>query len=93
MTDEETLCSKDVEVINELGIHARSAAKIARAAAEAGGEIWLIKEGERADAKSIIDMLTLGSPMGSRLTVEISSPADAGVLQTICRLFETGFEE
>lgn len=80
-------------VINELGLHARPAAQIAAAAAEARSDVLLCRNGEQADATSIIDILSLACFKGTDVTVEITDPADLPVLQKIVTLFEKGFGE
>jgi len=85
--------SKDVVVINELGLHARSAAKIAEIAQGALYNVWIVKESEAVDAKSIIDMLSLACARGTQITVRVDSPVDRPVLDHIVELVECGFGE
>ena len=59
--------SREVVIVNELGLHARSAAKIAKLAQNTKSTIWLIKDNEKVDASSIIDMLTLACEKGSKI--------------------------
>jgi len=72
-----------------LGIHARPAAMIAKAAADAVGEVWLVREGEKADATSIIDILTLGCSKGVEIEIEVEDASDRPVLDRIFELIET----
>ena len=53
MSELEGEISKDTIVVNELGLHARSAAKIAELAQNAKSRIWVQRGGEKVDAKSI----------------------------------------
>jgi phosphocarrier protein HPr len=85
--------SQEVTVVNELGLHARSAAKIARIALNAGAGVWLLRGEDKADASSTLDILTLACARGSRLTLAVDDPADRGILDELVRLFETGFAE
>jgi phosphocarrier protein HPr len=85
--------SKEVEIINELGLHARSAAKIAGIAQQAQSKVWLIKDGEAVDAQSVIDMLSLACAKGSQVIVKIDSPSDLPILDNIVSLVEDGFGE
>jgi len=88
----ETL-SKEVIIINELGLHARSAAQISKLAAEARSGVTIKRDGEEADAKSIIDILTLACPKGTRITLSVDDPADVEILKNISNLIEKGFGE
>jgi phosphocarrier protein len=84
---------REVTIVNDLGLHARPAAHIARIAQAARGPVWLMFGGERADASSILDLLALGSSRGTRVTIGVEDPADRPVLEALVRLFESGFEE
>lgn len=84
---------KNAIIINELGMHARPAVKIAKIAARAVSGVWLTKDGEAVDATSIIDILTLGCAKGDSIGVKIDNPADTDILNRITGLIENGFEE
>jgi phosphocarrier protein len=82
-----------LRIINALGLHARSAAKLAKLAAEAQGGVWITKNGNTADASSLLDILTLDCPEGSEITITIDSEADRDVLVRIDALIRSGFGE
>jgi phosphocarrier protein HPr len=83
----------DVVVVNESGFHARTAAQIAKLAQQANSGIWIIKDGEKVDASSIIDILTLACGKGCRVTFTIENQSDASILHNIVKLVESGFGE
>ena len=85
--------SKKVQIINELGLHARAAAIIAKLAQSAISTIWIIKENEMADAASIIDILTLECTKGSWITLKSENPEDHPVLLDILESIQSGFGE
>jgi phosphocarrier protein HPr len=85
--------SREITVINELGIHARPAAKIAELAAKAAYNIWLIKNGEKVDASSVIDILSLCGTKGTRMTLKAERPEDKIILKQIVDLFADGFRD
>ncbi len=85
--------SREVVIVNELGLHARSAAKIAKLAQNAKSTIWMMEKSEKVDASSIIDILTLACPKGSKITLTIDSQSDVDILNDIVSLIERGFEE
>jgi len=85
--------SKKVVIVNELGLHARSAAKIAQLAQNAKSTIWVIKDREKVDASSIIDVLTLACPKGSKIELAADSQLDVDIINDIIALVERGFEE
>ncbi len=85
--------SRDAVIINELGLHARSAAGIAKLAQNANSNVWLIRGKERVDASSLIDILSLGCPKGSKITLEINEESDIDILNEIIELVKKGFGE
>ncbi len=91
ISDEEL--SREVIIVNELGLHARSAGKIAKLAQNAQSTIWLIKGNEKVDASSIIDILTLACAKGSKIMLTVDSKSDIRILNEITALVERGFEE
>jgi len=87
------MISKEAVITNELGLHARSAAQIAKLAARARHGVWLVKGEERAAASSIIDLIALECPRGTKIAVIIDNPSDRDVLLAISKLIENGFGE
>ncbi len=85
--------SRDVVIINELGLHARSAAGIAKLAQNAKSKVWLIMGEERVDASSIIDILSLACSKGSKITLKIDEESDIDILNEIIELIKKGFLE
>lgn len=84
---------KSVTITNDLGLHARSAAQIAKLAQNVKSKVWIIKDGVQVDASSIIDILTLACPKGSKISLKIDDPSDLGLLNDITKLIESGFGE
>ena len=84
---------KVATIKNELGLHARSAAQIARLAGNSSGIIWLKKDDKKADASSIIDILTLECEKGTEIKIIIEDLADIKILDAIADLVDNGFGE
>ena len=85
--------SRTITIVNDLGLHARSAAKLAKLAETANGSVWITKNGHTADAASMLDILTLACPKGSAVTVSIEDEADIKILERIAALIRSGFGE
>ncbi len=85
--------TRDVTIVNELGLHARSAVKLAIIAKAARGDVWVLRATERADATSVMEILTLACEKGSVLTLAVDDPQDAPILDALANLVESGFEE
>jgi len=93
MTNLSPELSREVVIVNELGLHARSAARIAALAQNSKAAVWVQKDAEKADASSIVDILTLACEKGSKITLIIEDKADRPILEDLVNLIETGFGE
>lgn len=85
--------SIEVNVGNELGIHARPAAKLAKEAQRFDCDISLVSGDNEVDAKSILDILTLAAAPGSSMTVRASGPDASEALAALKKLFQSRFGE
>jgi phosphocarrier protein len=85
--------SKTITVINKLGIHARPAAVFARTANKFKSDIFVEKDGETINAKSIMGLMMLAAGPGSRLLILCQGPDAAQALQAIEELILSKFGE
>ena len=93
MAKEEQTLHKIAFIKNELGLHARSAAQIAEIARNSKGNVWLMKDDEKADASSILDILTLVGEKGTKIRIIIEDSADTDILNALVDLVDNGFGE
>lgn len=83
-----------IEVVNQLGLHARAAAKLVQLASTFGSRSLLIfEDGEEIDAKSILGILGRGAPQGTRLVVRCEGTDEEAALAAISTLFADRFGE
>jgi phosphocarrier protein HPr len=82
-----------VTIKNRAGIHARPAALLVQTANRFSSNIFLEKDGEQINGKSIMGILTLAATYNSPIKIIADGTDEQQALQTICRLFETKFEE
>ena len=85
--------SREVVVVNAAGLHARPADLLAREARKWQSRIELVADAQRADGKSILEVLTLAAEAGTRLVVEATGPDARQALEAIGSLFERRFNE
>ncbi len=64
--------TREIEILNKLGLHARAAAKLTRLAGQFQSEVWLSRNGRKVNAKSIMGVMMLAANKGSTLGVEIA---------------------
>jgi len=75
---------KDLPITNRLGLHARPAAMFVRIASRYRSEIWVSKEGEEVNGKSIMGLMMLAAGQGSKLRVRCEGPdADKAMVQQL----------
>jgi phosphocarrier protein len=78
---------------NRAGMHARPAALLVKTASAFQAQVFIEKDGERVNGKSIMGVITLGATFNSQLTVIADGPDEAAALDAMERLFENRFEE
>ena len=85
--------SKEVEVQNQVGLHARPATFFIQKANEFKSSIWIEKDERKVNAKSLLGVLSLGITKGTTINL-IADGADeeeAGV--TLVNLIASNFTE
>ena len=87
------MISRDIEIKNKLGLHARAAAKLVHTAARFTSDIKIKKGREEVDAKSILGILLLAAARGTTITISANGPDEEAALAAIELLFETKFDE
>lgn len=89
------MLEKRLKIINPLGLHARAAAQLVRLAGTFQSRIILKRTDSAmtADAKSILNILTLAASKGVELDVEIDGPDESAAMQAIVDIFANGFGE
>ena len=81
------------EVLNELGLHARPATRIVQTASRYRSEVTLSRDGQTANAKSVLGVLLLLCPKGSRVDVRAQGDDAQDAVTAIGALFASRFGE
>ncbi len=84
---------KEITILNRLGMHARPAAMFVRVASRHRCEIWVAKEGEEINGKSIMGLMMLAAGQGSKLRVRAEGPDAAEAIREIETLVASRFNE
>jgi phosphotransferase system HPr (HPr) family protein len=88
--------SREIVVVNPLGLHARPAMALVDTANQFGSKILLRKPGDKpveADGKSVMQVITLEATVGTKLIVEADGDDAEAAVEKINELFRTGFGE
>ena len=84
---------KEVTIVNRLGMHARPAALFVRTASRYRCEIWVEKENERINGKSIMGLMMLAAGQGSKLRISCAGLDADKAMQEIEDLIAAKFNE
>jgi phosphocarrier protein HPr len=84
---------KELTVVNRLGLHARPAAMFVRIASRHPAEIWVSKEGEEVNGKSIMGLMMLAAGQGSTLRIRCDGPDADKAMEELEDLIKAGFNE
>lgn len=87
------MIERELEVRNRLGLHARAAARLVHTTAPFASHVTLAQNGEEVDAKSILGILLLAAPQGTRVTVRCDGDDETRAMDAIVNLFEDRFGE
>ena len=87
------MTSQHVTVVNQLGMHARAAAKFVHLATRFQAQVRVAREARQMDGKSIMGLLLLAAACGSVLTISADGADEAEAVDALVALVESGFGE
>lgn len=87
------MISRDIEIINKLGLHARASAKLTQLAARYQSEVWMTRNDRRVNAKSIMGVMMLAAGKGSVVTLDTEGPDEQECMDALVQLIEARFGE
>ena len=86
-----TSCS--VVVVNQLGMHARAAARFVHLATRFEAQIKVARDAREMDGKSIMGLLLLAAGRGTSITITASGTDEAEAIAALSALVQSGFGE
>ena len=89
----DSIMTKDFMVSNKLGIHARPAAMFVKTANRFSCDIFVEKDGEKVNGKSIMGLMMLAAGPGAKLKVHADGTDAAEALKELEELLERKFNE
>ena len=87
------MTSRAVTVVNQLGLHARAAARFVHLATRFEAHVRVTRDSKVMDGKSIMGILLLAAARGTTITITAEGPDEADAVEALVRLVETGFGE
>jgi len=90
---DDSKASKDLTIENRNGLHARPAALFVKTSSRFRSEVWVEKDGERVNGKSIMGLMMLAAGKGSILRVTAEGDDATTVMTELEQLIRTRFGE
>src|SRR4051812_49787075 len=85
--------TKEITILNRLGLHARPSAMFVKVCNKHKADIWVEKDGEQVNGKSIMGLMMLAAGQGSKLRVTCEGADADRALQDIEEIIERRFDE
>ena len=85
--------SRDAEIRNTKGLHARAAAKFCKTAGQFNAEVRVSKSGTEVSGSSIMGLMMLAAGIGSTITIRTAGSQAQEALDALCTLVGNKFDE
>ncbi len=93
MSDEGQTVTRIARIRNRLGMHARAAVKFVQAAAPFEAEVFVRKDDEEVNGKSIMGLLTLVAALGTQIELVARGSDAKAAIDALFALVDRGFDE
>ena len=87
------MLTKETQIINKLGLHARASAKLTQLAGKYKCEVWMSKASRRINAKSIMGVMMLAAGKGATVSIETDGADEAEAMAALLALIADYFGE
>src|SRR5438477_11305251 len=84
---------KEIAIVNRLGLHARPSALFVKIANRCRAAVWVEKENEEVNGKSIMGLMMLAAGQGSKLQIRCEGPDAERALEEVEALIKGKFNE
>jgi len=87
------MISREITIVNKLGLHARAATRLVNCASAFDCEVWVAKLEKRVNGKSIMGVLTLAASQGTTLVLETNGSDQEQAMKALTALISDRFGE
>lgn len=87
------MVQSDTTIINKLGLHARASGVLTQTVMPFKSDVWIIRNGRRVNAKSIMGVMMLAAGIGSTLTIEADGEDEQAALDAVLAVIADKFGE
>ena len=84
---------EEIQISNQLGLHARASAKLTQLASNYACEVWMEKAARRVNAKSLLGVLSLGIVGGTTIRIIADGADEQLAVDGLVKLVNSGFSE
>ncbi len=87
------MISRNLTIINKLGLHARAASKLVNKAGQFESDIFIDQQGKRVNAKSIMGVMMLAASKGTEVVLEVDGKDEESCMEALVELISNRFDE
>jgi phosphocarrier protein len=87
------MISENIIIINKLGLHARAASKLVSKASGFQSDVFIDKQGNRVNAKSIMGVMMLAAGKGTKVILEVDGSDEEDCMKAMIHLINNRFGE
>ncbi|RLE06732.1 HPr family phosphocarrier protein [Candidatus Aerophobetes bacterium] len=84
---------QEVEILNKIGLHIRPASLLVETARKFKSRIWVEKDGQVANGKSIVSLLLLSAEKGSKINIKAEGPDAQKAVEALVKIVKDKFGE
>ena len=85
--------SRELQIINKRGLHARASAKFVQMVERFNAEVWVTRGSETVGGRSIMGLMMLAAAPGTKIVVSALGPDAEAAIVAITELVESKFNE
>ena len=86
-------CTQEFTIVNKMGMHARPAAQFVKRASKFICEVWVEKDDEQVNGKSIMGLMMLAAGRGAKLTLTTEGQDAESAMKELGQLIQCGFDD
>ncbi len=87
------MISRDITIVNKLGLHARAASKLVNLASQFASSVSLENKGNSVNAKSIMGVMMLAASKGTEMRIEVDGEDEQACMDALVGLIDNYFDE
>ena len=92
-SEEGNKLTKEITILNRLGLHARPSAMFVKVCNRHKCDIWIEKDGEQVNGKSIMGLMMLAAGPGTEIDLAATGPDATRAVDALAALIACGFDE